>query len=169
MPFNLLKKYNDLLEIGAMSPRDRVKSLRGVFDRDIYNNPKFSFRKKPIYPTPKENGDLKMNILFDHLTRREIDKETKSREFDNDRAQRLHWIRFHIEEKKRDEMLIYSVRERNGLRTYIYDKVENYVVILEPLRTLDAYYLLTAYPVKGKDAKRNKFVKKYKRRETNLL
>jgi hypothetical protein len=169
MPFNLMKKYNELLEIGAMSPVVRTKSLRAVFDRDISNNPNFSFRKKAIYPTPKEDGIVKMDILFDHLTKKVVDEKTKSREFDNDRSQRLHWIKYHIDENKLENVLIYSVKEPNGKRTYIYDKDEKYVVILEPLRSGDAYYLLTAYYVKGKDAKRNKFVKKYKLRLDEVL
>lgn len=46
--FNLLKKYNSLLEVDMLSPAQRTKSLRGVFDRDIPNNPAFAFREKKI-------------------------------------------------------------------------------------------------------------------------
>lgn len=65
-------------------------------------------------------------------------------------------------------MLHFSVREPAGVRTYIYDKNEKYVVILEPLRRVDEYYLLTAYHLTGKDAKRNKILKKYKRKLDEL-
>lgn len=41
MPFNKLKKYPDLLDIAFMSDRDRNNSLRGIFDRDITDNPNF--------------------------------------------------------------------------------------------------------------------------------
>ena len=76
----------------------------------------------------------------------------------------LQWIRFHLNQKKKTNMLLFSVREPEGIRTYYYDSDEKYVIILEPLRNKNAYYLITAYFVKGKDAKRNKIEKKYKRR-----
>lgn len=101
MPFNLLKKYNDLLDITGMNPAQRSQSLRGVFDRDILKNTRFYFNGKPIYPTPKENGEIAMETLFTHLTCREEDKETHHREFELSRSQRLHWIRFHVEGGKR--------------------------------------------------------------------
>ena len=43
-----------------------------------------------------------------------------------------------------------------------------YVIVLEPLRE-NEYYLLTAFYVRGKDAKRKKYEKKYKRRLSDLL
>lgn len=45
---------------------------------------------------------------------------------------------------KADDVLHFSVQEPEGVRTYIYDKTERYVIVLEPLRKVNAYYLLTA-------------------------
>lgn len=39
MPFNLIKKYNDLLDIMGLSEAQRIESLRRIFNRDIQNNP----------------------------------------------------------------------------------------------------------------------------------
>ena len=72
----------------------------------------------------------------------------------------------HIE---KDNMLVFSVKEPDGLRTYIFDKDENYVIVLEPLREKNEYYLLTAFHIRGKDAQRNKFGKKYARRLPETL
>lgn len=168
MPFNQLKRYNDLLDITGMSPHNRNTSLRGVFDRDITNNASFKFRTKQITPTPLD-GQITMDALFRHLTTVMVDKKTRAREYDVYRSQRLHWVKYHIEEKKKENMLVYSVKEPDGNRTYVYDKDEKYVIVLEPLRNKDEYYLLSAYYVRGKDAKRNKFEKKYKRRLAELL
>lgn len=164
MPLNLLKKYNQLLDIAGLSPRQCASSLRGIFDRDIQNNAHFYFNGKPIYPTPKENGQIAMENLFTHLTCREEDKEAHHREFELSRSQRLHWIRFNIDGGKRDGMYIFSVAEPKGNRTYIYDDDEHYLIVLEPLRKVNAYYLLTAYPIEGKDLAKNKIVGKYNRR-----
>ena len=168
MPFNQLKRYNDLLDISGMSPHNRNNSLRGVFDRDITDNTNFKFRTKQITPTPLD-GQITMDTLFRHLTTVMVDKKTRAREYDVHRSQRLHWVKFHISETKKDNMLVYSVKEPDGYRTYVYDKDEKYVIVLEPLRKKDEYYLLSAYHVRGKDAKRNKFEKKYRRRLMELL
>lgn len=169
MPLNLLKVYNQLLDIVALDEQNRTTSLLGIFNRDICENVNFCFRNKPILPTPRENGKIEMENLFNHLTRKMVDKVSRSREFDLDRSVRLHWIRFHVEEKKQDNMFCFSVKEPNGIRTYIYDKDEKYVIVLEPLRDKTAYYLLTAYHLIGKDAARDKMLKKYENRLVNVV
>lgn len=163
MPLNLIKIYNALLDIHALNAYQRSASLMGIFNRDIANHPNFCFRNRPITPTPKD-GVIEMQTLFTHLTTVMVCKTTRAREYDPDRSCRLHWLKYHIEERKPDNMLIFSVEEPDGFRTYIYDVEEKYVVVLEPLREIDAYYLLSAYHVTGKDAKRDKFGSKYRKR-----
>lgn len=166
MPLNLIKVYNQLLEIDHMHPAERTKSLRAVFDRDIANNTSFLFRRKPIRPTTID-GQIPMDTLFGHLTTAVTDEKTKKREFERDRSIRLHWIKHHVEERKKENMLVFSVVDPNGKRTYIYDKQEFYVIILEPMRNTDEYYLLTAYHLNGGD--KFKIEKKYKRRLNEVL
>jgi len=163
MPLNLIKIYNDLLDFGSYNEYQRRQSLQGVFDRDFTNNSNLRFKNKPIQPTPK-SGEIPMATLFTHLTTVMTDKATRQRTFDPDRSKRLHWVSFHIDERKDNDVLHFSVREPEGIRTYIYDKNEKYVIILEPLRKIDEYYLITAYHLTGRDAKRNKILKKYKRK-----
>jgi hypothetical protein len=168
MPFNLLKKYNALLELDSLNPKEREVSLMGIFNRDIVNNHSFIFQGKQLNPTPQD-GAISMDTLFTHLTTHIIDKKTREREFEIHRSRRLHWIKHHIDERKKDNMLVFSVKEPEGFRTYIFDVDENYVIVLEPLRKKDEYYLLTAFYVQGKDAMRNKFKKKYARRLPDTL
>jgi len=168
MPLNLLKRYNELLDLLTLTEYQRKQSLMGVFNRDIVNNTNFKFKTKQILPTPAE-GKISMETLFSHLTTVIVDKITRRREFEIHRSQRIHWIRHHIEEKKSDNMLFFSVKEPEGVRTYIYDTDEKYVIILEPLRNINQYYLLTAYHLMGKDAKRDKILNKYKRKLDEVL
>ncbi|MEQ8623604.1 MAG: hypothetical protein RJQ00_02745 [Vicingaceae bacterium] len=152
MPFNLLKKYSELLEINHLSHPQRLKSLQGVFDRDITNNTGFKFRLKQIRPTT-EDGVPPLQTLFKHLTtRNDVDQKgnkLKSRSFELDRSARLHWIKYHIEEKNPEKLSVFSYEDRidgkSVVRTYVYDKDEEYVIILEPQRSKLDYYLLTAY------------------------
>ncbi len=163
MPLNLLKEYNQLLDLMALSPHERKKSLLGVFKRDIVENRNFKYEGKQINPTPID-GKITMETLFTHLTTVIVDYEHRSREFDMHRSQRLHWVKYHIDKNKTDKMLVFSVKEPNGNRTYIYDMDEKYVIVLEPLRKVNEYYLLTAYNLRGKDARKNKILRKYKTR-----
>ena len=60
--FNLIKQYNALLEVDAMTPAERKVSLRRIFNRDIQDNNTLSFRDKKIYPVPREGMD-KLEML----------------------------------------------------------------------------------------------------------
>ena len=104
MPFNLLKKYPELLEILHLNEHQRKKSLMGVYKRDIEDNPNFKFREKQIYPI-KSDGEADMGRQFTHLTCEEIQEIDENgnllpskRVFEKDRSQRLHWINHHIKE-----------------------------------------------------------------------
>lgn len=167
MPLNQIKRYNNLLEIGDLSERARKTSLRIIFDRDISNNSSFTFNSKLINPTPKD-GEIPMDTLFTHLTTEVVDKKTNHREFEVQRSVRLHWLKYHIDARKQEEMLVFSTEEKDGVRTYIYDKVESYVIVLEPLRKKNEYFLITAYFLRGKN--KFKIENKYnKRRLENIL
>ncbi|MDR0537428.1 MAG: hypothetical protein LBH04_05230 [Tannerellaceae bacterium] len=158
MPLNQLKRYPELLEILHLSPSSRNESLREIFNRDIEDNPDFSFRGKRIYPI-KSDGRPDMDRQFMHLTScventvdaTEGDQSPRRRIFDKDRSMRLHWIRHHIEERLADMIEIFSIEERdmqrrqNVVKTYIYDKREKYVIVKEPHRSGTSYYLLSAY------------------------
>ncbi|OAV72202.1 hypothetical protein Barb6_01252 [Bacteroidales bacterium Barb6] len=168
MPLNLLKKYNQRLDIAAMPEQQRKASLKGVFNRDIVNNHCFAFRAKHINPTPADGIDS-MERLLTHLTTKITDESTRKRSFDLLRSERLHWIKFHIEEWKESGLLVFSVHEPEGKRTYLYDRDEKYVIVLEPLRKKDEYYLLTAYCEEGKDKERGKIMRKYSRRLPDTL
>ncbi|RKD12368.1 hypothetical protein BCY91_11995 [Pelobium manganitolerans] len=152
MPLNLTKTYSQLLEIAHLGEQQRRVSLQGIFDRDMVNNSNFKFREKQIRPT-KIEGMPPMQTLFHHLITRD-DKDEKgkklgTRSFEMARSVRLHWIKFHIDESKKENMEVFSYSDRinrvDVIRTYIYDREQQYVIILEPQRSGTDYYLLTAY------------------------
>jgi hypothetical protein len=148
MPFNILKIYSELLDIDSLNESARKKSLMGVFVRDFIDTSLY-FRGKIIEPTPKD-GTITMDILFSHLTTKtEESNNEKHREYDKDRAARLHWIRHHINEKSPNNISVFSVQDAKEIRTYIFDEQESYVIILEPKRSQNSYYLITAYYLKG--------------------
>ena len=152
MPLNLMKRYPNLLELAGMSEKERTRSLQLIFNRDIADNNQFSFRSKRIYPI-KTDGQIDMDREFLHLTtNEELDEDgVLHRIYDRFRSERLHWIRTHIEERTGDDIIVFSIEERNPkkrvdeTRVYIYNMGQKYIIVLEPQRKGQAYFLLTAY------------------------
>lgn len=154
MPLNLTKVYPQLLEIGHYNEPQRNKSLLGVFKRDIEDNLQLKFKEKIIRPVKGEEPD--MVLLFRHLTTEAIEVNEngniyQKRIFEMSRSIRLHWIKYHLEERKKEQIEVFSVIERDQkkrqdvTRTYIYDVAEKYVIVLDPQRSEKDYYLVTAY------------------------
>ncbi len=156
MPTNLLKKYPELLEILHLDEAGRNKSLRAVFNRDIQDNANLKFRNKIVFPI-KTDGEIDMHRQFKHLTCDEIKlidehgKEYTQRIFEKDRSLRLHWIKTHIDEGIKEGVIVFSTLERDQRKrkdvnvTYLYNKKQKYIIVLEPLREKDAYFMLSAY------------------------
>lgn len=180
MPTNLIKKYPELLEILHLDNTQRNESLRRIYNRDIEENKNFNFRNKKIYPI-KEDGRIDMDRQFTHLTCEEIQEKDeegkllpKKRIFEKDRSQRLHWIKVLIEESIKDNIIVFSVVERDKdkrkdvTKTYIYDSKEKYVIILECQRNCSTYYLLTAYYF-NRDYAEKEIRKKIKKRLKEVL
>ena len=146
MPLNQIKKYNSLLELDFLTEESRESSLRKIFDRDFikFQN---TFKDKNIIPTPKD-GESTMDTLFNHLTRsKDNSSKNNSRIYDAHRSKRIHWIKHHFDHQITD-VAIFSVIDNKGIRTYLFNKKESYVIILEPKKD-DYYFLITAYYLEG--------------------
>ena len=179
MPLNKLKRYPELLELNHLEEKDRKKSLRGIFDRDIADNDLFAYNGCRIYPI-KSDGVLDMDREFAHLTTEEVEESdtdgniTRHRIYDPHRSARLHWIKTHVDKLVDDsDIAVFSVKERKKrsdiVRTYIYNKTRKYVIVLEPQqRNGRTYYLLTAYYL-NKDYGEKQMKKKLKARLSEVL
>lgn len=174
---NIIKKYSELLDIVGLSESERYHDLLSIFKRDIEDNPNFSFRNWRIYPI-KAQGEADMGRLFKHLTCEEVIIENEDgtkypkRVFELARSQRFHWINHHIKESTPNNLDIFTVEDRDSKKrkvkkTYIYDKVEEYVIVLEQQRT-NAFYLLTAYQL-NKEYGKKALMKKMRRRLPTVL
>ena len=117
MPLNLIKTYPQLLELDQFNEYQRTKSLKGVFRRDIEENPDLNFRNKTIRPIRGE--EPAMELLFRHLTTEQIQEKGEDgklypkRIFEMDRSIRLHWVKYHLEEREKENIAIFSVEERD--------------------------------------------------------
>lgn len=178
MPFNLIKIFDQLLEIEHLNDYARRRSLRGVFDRDITENHNLNFRSKVIRPIKAEQPTF--DILFDHLISEDVDEidekgqKYSKRYFEMQRSVRLHWIKVHLDESCSDNIHVFSASEKshkskkNVIRTYIYNEDKKYVVILDPQRSKLDYYLVTAFYI-NKEYGEKKIKKQYKNRLPEIL
>ncbi len=160
MPFNLSKAYADLLDIGYLPEQARRKSLRGIFDRDFQQGQTLSMRGKPVYPLPHA-APVDLDPVFWHLISCTVPGDKTKRDYESERACRLHWVKPHLEETVPDPLLVFETDEGGEDRLYILNKKEKYLVVLNPLRKVEGYYLLTAYHL-GDDSLR-KMMRKYER------
>lgn len=171
MPTNLLKRYPDLLDLGHLGERDRDKSLRGVYDRDFQGQVPAKYRERPVRPIKQVDPETDIDTLFRHLITCD-DVHGPGRVFDMPRSQRLHWIRYHLDERSAGDVIVFSLEERSTSgrkrkHTYLLDKKQRYVIILEPFRKHPDYYLITAYPLEARNYKKMK--QRYKRRLPEIL
>ncbi len=172
MPFNLLKKYPKLLDLASYSVQDRTDCLRKIYKRDIECYDLF-FRSSRIYPTKSENDESTFDTHFTHLTTKEFDEisengeKVRKRSFDMLRSQRLHWVKTHIEETTGESDILVFSNDYPAVRTYIWNKKENYVVILEPQRKPGNYYLLTTFYINEKKTM-NQLKSKFKNRLSDI-
>lgn len=175
--FNILKTYPDLLDIAGLSERELRHDLQTIFKRDIEDNTDFAFRCRRIYPI-KAQGEADMGRLFKHLTCEEIIVECEDgrkypkRKFEPERSRRLHWINHHIKEKTPSNIEVFTVEEKDSKKrkvkkTYIYDYVKKYVIVLEQQRS-NAFYLLTAYHLNKEYGEKALLKKKKKRIFTQI-
>ena len=74
---------------------------------------------------------------------------------------RLHWIKYHLEERQPEHLQVFSVKDKVAIRTYLYDVQESYVIVLEP-RGDNRIIYWTAYYLLGRN--RYKIEHKLKRR-----
>ena len=175
--FNLSKKYPELLDLAHYpNENQRMDVLKAIYERDIEDNPSFKFREKRIYPI-KDDGAVEMARELMHLTCKEVEEdEVKHRVFDIHRSRRLHWIKPHMDETTGEAAIeVFSVKKKKKknrkdiTRTYIYNKPQKYVVVLEPqVRSGNAYYLLTAYYL-DEDYGEKQMKKKMKKRLQEVL
>ncbi len=180
MPTNLLKKYPELLDlIGSMS--DILKSLRGVYNKDIENNPDFKFRGIPIHPIKSTDGELEMDRTFKHLTTKEFDQyddsgnllSEKKRAFDANRARRIHWINHNVHETIPENLDIFTViqwdakKHQDVKHTYIIDTKGKHVIVFDRRGQKD-FYLLTAFYMDDPYAEK-KFKKLKKKRLKDVI
>ncbi|MCD6595569.1 hypothetical protein J7L68_07845 [bacterium] len=134
--------------------------LYNIFDSDFKKSKPF-FNNIPVAHSQKKR--IFFNSSYEEGFLHLITKGPKNnRLFDNRRAERLPWCRPTIENCKDNAVLVWDYPEKpKKIRTYIWLKDFDYVVILQKIRRKNNvfYLLITAFYVSGNSAKRNLYNK----------
>ena len=152
-----LKPYFDSL---SEEDEEKLDELHSIFQNDFCNNP-FSINginvKVKIHPYNHKKDNLPEHFSryyekFVHVITRKINnnKGNKKREFIEERANRIHWMR-PILENHTDKRITYfqSIENDGTIRDYFWFKAKKYIVILEEV--LPDYILITGFCVDNKN------------------
>lgn len=131
-----LSQLNNLLEVFT----------RDFLEKDFYIN---GIKVKVINKNSNVKGFERYPETFVHLITRK--GESGKRLFDRHRANKIHWIKCILENRKEDEITFFQYPEDNGkIRDYYWYKDGNFLVIMEKI-TPD-YIVVTSFYI---DNKRN--------------
>src|SRR5690554_2307336 len=141
-----LEDMFDDLDIEGPSP-EQMYQLYGVFLRDIVRNPvmidglELSYNKS-ISKHPVCRGKM---VAFEHIITRESKYKGK-RDFDRERANKIHWIK-PIIENVNDARIKYfeSVNDEGYNQRFCWYEEKGYLVIIRELNP--EYFLITAFCV----------------------
>lgn len=135
--------------------------LYTIFQNDFVNENVFLGSKRVTYDDRILEGQYEEG--FWHLITRK-DLATGERLFDPPRAERLPWCAPTLNNSTDSEVLVWDYNEgSNGVRTYVWLRNWDYVIILRKQTKYNIASLITAYHVDGSSS-RSKLQRKYAKR-----
>ncbi len=143
---NLEKSLIDIYEELYSIFHDHFIKSRVYLAKSIYVNPGYHGKK---------NG--KENIFWHIVTR--TNNKTKEREFDTQRASRIHWIKPIIENYNNHEIKLFYADYNKKIRLFLWAEDYDFVVILQKLGNNYSSYLVTSFYIE--EWKKKKFQKMY--------
>jgi hypothetical protein len=139
----------------------RIAYVYIIFERD-FKGPFLWFRGQRVKIPPKLEPGKPYEKVFWHIISKQCHPKSKKRKYNDHRASRLPWCRPIIVHSTDPQVCVWDYREGGGqLRSYIWLKEWNYMVILEQKNPLTLF--VTAFYVEGPSWRRT-FEKKYKNR-----
>ncbi len=138
---------------------DKLDEIHGVFQNDFIDNVfvldgKKLVVKRHVYNPIKDGLPCHFSRYFEKfvhiVTRSESSKKGKKRLFQEDRANRIHWIKPILEHRDDSRITFFRHVESNRIiRDYYWYKAKSYMVVLEEV--LPDYFLITGFCVDAKN------------------
>lgn len=160
-PLDTLEDYIDDLPIADPSPA-QLYILYGLFLEDFVQNPILIKGELLQYNTARSVMPLTRGKPkgYEHIITRE-NKYTGKREFDRERANRIHWIKPIIEHKENSRIKYFEKVNSEGYnQQFYYYQEKGFIVIVRELKP--NYLMITAFSVdKDQGSKYNRWYKEY--------
>jgi hypothetical protein len=135
---------------------EKLDELHTIFQEHFFNSPLFLdakmvvIKRHPFNPLKDGLPDFYSRYYekFVHIITRETSNKRgiKNREFREERANRIHWIKPILENYTDKRISRFKFIESNlAVREYFWYKSKNYIVVLEEV--IPDYYLITGFCV----------------------
>lgn len=174
-------------ELGALKPyfedgitegdSSKITMLHAIFHRDFFENPVsidgIPLKVKPYLYKNSKKDNLPLDFenyceKFVHVITRTIKSSTRKmasniREFREERANRIHWIKPILENKGDKRITYFQYIENDGsIRDYYWYRGKQYLVIIEHIRP--DYALITGFCVDADNQPyyQNKYINRVK-------
>jgi hypothetical protein len=142
-----LYELDDLIMgLGIEPTTEQLNQLYSAFENDFIGK-SFSInglRVKVILRNARETGYETYPETFVHLITRK--SGNGKRIFDRHRANKIHWVKCILENRKQEEVIYFRYREANNrIRDYYWYKEGGFVVIMEQIAP--EYLIVTSFHV----------------------
>jgi len=155
---DLIEDLFEYLDIDAPSP-DQMHQLYSVFKKDMIDEPIYINEVRVNYDKRKSKHPLFKGkpVGFEHICTRES-KHSGKRNFDRERANKIHWIKPVIHYKDNVRIKCFERLHANGQnQQYYWLHEKDYVVIIREIA--QGLQLITAFKVDG--IEKNRFQRWY--------
>lgn len=148
-----LYELDDLMnDLGLEPTTEQLNSLLRAFENDFVHTRFYidGLTVKVVLKGSKVDGYQTYPETFVHLITRK--GSNGERLFDRHRANKIHWIKCILQNRRQEEVTFFQFPEANGtLRDYYWYKEGNFIVIMEKIRP--DYIVVTSFHI---DGRRNK-------------
>lgn len=138
----------------------KVDFLYNIFQKDFIENDTILANKMYIDPLKKDKTEGKEKIFWHIITKE--NQKTKQREFDDNRAARIKWIKTIIaNHNDREIKLFYHYENRQKvIRLYLWAYKKDFIVIIQKLGKSSSH-LVTSFYI-DKNYNKNMYEKRYR-------
>lgn len=137
--------FSEIVDVKNCCSDDALADfLYKIFKTDFIDNSTYLANKIYIDPKSKEKIDGKENIFWHVITR--TNQRTKQREFDEERACRIKWIKKIIVNHGHSEIkLFYNYEKNRQVRLYLWAYNFDFIVIIQKLGKKSSYLVTSFY------------------------
>ena len=138
--------FSEIIDFSSCcKEEDRIEFLYSIFRNDFIINRCFLADKIYIDPKSHQKKDSKERVFWHIITK--TNPKTKKREFDINRASRIHWIKKIILNcfDKEIKLFYHYESKQKVIRLYLWAYRQDFIVIIQKLGDTSSYLVTSFY------------------------